>query len=183
MPKTDLAEVRDNVRTAVRDNVKPAASAALDTVRAQASSAGETLAARASVALDNAEKQSRAARKQARKRAQELAEQAKKSARKSAKKSAKAARKHADKAGKKAEKKARELNAAILEKAGRKPRRSRGRRVAVLGGLALGGVLVARVLRSKQSGPVDDPYAPPPTELPGEATDTGAAGDNPPQSY
>ena len=163
MAKTDLAEVRDHVRVAVRDNVRPAASAALDTVKAQAASAGETLATRAGTALDTASEQSRRARKKAAKRAAELAEQAAKTARKSAKKSAKTARKRADKAGKKAHKRARELNVVLQEKAGRKHPR-RGRRVVMLGGLALGGIAVVTMVRRRQADAAQaEQFAPSPT--------------------
>jgi Flp pilus assembly protein TadB len=154
MAKTDVADVRENVRAN--------AATALDTVKAQAAAAGESLASAASSALATADKQTRKTRKQAAKRARELADEAATAARKQAKQSAKKARKRVDKASKKARKKAhkraQELNVAIQEKAGRKPRR--GRKVAVVGGVALAGVVVMKAMRNKQSPP-EDPYASP----------------------
>lgn len=144
-----------------------------ETVKSQAVAAGESLAAAASSALDSAAKQGRRARKTAQKRARALADDAAKSA----KKSAKNARKRADKASAKASKKARaraqELSTAVQEKAGRKPRR--GRKAAVLGGVALAGVFVAGALRRKQDAQSADPYASPTAD-----TGSGLPGDLPP---
>ncbi|HEY2297923.1 MAG TPA: hypothetical protein VGH43_09360 [Jatrophihabitans sp.] len=186
MARTDVADVRDTV--------KNTASTALDNAKAQASSAGAGLAAAAKPTLDRAAAQGRIAREQARARAKELAEeaaaqgrkarkQAKKRAKeladeaaKSARKRAKKARKRADKvtakANKNARRHARELSVAVQ---GRKPHRGR-RTVAVLGGLALGGVVVTTVIKRKAAGA--DPYPPSPTA----DTGSGLPGDPPPTS-
>lgn len=164
MARTDVADVRESV--------KNTASTALDAAKAQAATAGESLAAATSSALERASEQSRKARKQAQQRAKALADEAAKSARKSVKKSTKKARKRADKAAAKANKKAHEINIAVQKKAGRKPRR--GRKAAVLGGLALGGVVVVTVLKRKSAA--EDPYAPSPTAN----TGSGLPGDPPP---
>lgn len=165
MAKTDVADVRENVRAG--------AATALDTVRTQAAAAGGSLASAASAALETANQQTRKTRKQAAKRARELADEAAASARKSAKKSAKKARKRVDKAGAKARKQAqqrtRELSAALQEKAGRKPRR--GRKVFVLGGAAIAVVVVLNAKRNKQNPPAD-PYASPTAD-----TGSGLPGD------
>ena len=163
MSRTDVADVRSSA--------KNTASIALDAAKTQAASAGETLAAATSSALERAAQQSRKSRKQAQKRAKAFADEAAKSARKSLKKSAKKARKRADKAAAKASKKAHALNVTVQEKAGRKPRR--GRKVAVIGGLALGGVVVATALKRKSA--TEDPYASPTAN-----TGSGLPGDPPP---
>lgn len=164
MARTDVADVRDSA--------KNTASTALDLAKTQAASTGETLAAATSAALERASEQSRKARKQAQKRAKELADEAAKSARKSVKKSAKKARKRADKATAKANKKAHEISLVIQEKAGRKPRR--GRKAVVLGGLAVGGVVIVTMVKRKSAA--EDPYPPSPTA----DTGSGLPGDPPP---
>ncbi len=61
MTRTDVADVRDNVTSSVKDS----ASAALDTARAQAASAGESLSSAASSALATASEQSKRVQKHA----------------------------------------------------------------------------------------------------------------------
>jgi hypothetical protein len=167
MGRTDVADVRDTAKDAMKDT----ASSAIDTVRTKGTAVGESLAAAASAALEAAAEESRRRQKKAQKRARALADEAAKAARQSAKSARKRADKATAKASKKARKRAHELNVTIQEKAGRKPRK-RGRGVVVVGGLALAGVAAATVLNRKKS------EQKPPS--PADTGSSGLPGDQPP---
>jgi hypothetical protein len=126
MARTDFAEVLDEAKDGARDLT----ASTLDAV---------------SSALDVASTQGKKVGHSAGKKAKQLADDAKTSGRK--------ARKRADKAAKKTKKKAKgrahDLNVTVQQKAGRKPKR--GRKAAVLGGVALAGVAVATVVSRKKA--------------------------------
>lgn len=124
-------------------------AAVLDDARDQARGLAATTIDAASVALDTASAQGKELSQRAQKHAKKLADQTATSAKKSAKRADKTARKHAN-----------ELVATVQEKTGRKPKR-RGRKVVVIGAVALAGVAITTVVSKRkaeaaQSEPASD---------------------------
>ncbi len=155
MPRTDVSDVRDSVQNAgatLSQSTKDIAATTLDAVRTQASVAGETLGTAVSTALDTAKERGRQAQQDALSAAQDRVE-----------KSAKLARRARKQAAKKTSRKARQLSILAQEKAGRRPRRRKGR-FAAIAGVALAAVAAAGVLsrrRKNADATLVEPTTPP----------------------
>jgi colicin import membrane protein len=167
---TTTAAEKDDVmaRSDVKDTVKHAGAVLSQstkeiaaTAREQATPVSEAVSAAVSAAADAAAERGREAQKigkmraaeiqaQSKKRAAELQAQSKKRAAELQKQAAKAAKKSSKKARSRANRKAQKWADLAAQKTGRKPKRRKGRILAVLGGGVLAGYAVVTV-RKKQA--------------------------------
>lgn len=132
-------------------------------IRDRAESALDAARGRAKDLAEDAERFAVITTRKARKRADKAAKNAGKSGRKASKK-----------ASKKVRQAAQDLSTTVQEKAGRKPRR--GRKAAVLGGIALVGVGIAQLLGKRKAAAQSSPsYPAQPAPRPAASSSNGSS--------
>jgi hypothetical protein len=166
---TPAKEDHTMARADVKDTVKHAGAVLSQstqeiaaTAREQAGPVRDAVSAAVSAAVDTAAERGREAQKVGRKRAKQLREEGQKRAAELQKQAAKSAKSSSKRARKKAGKKAQDWADLAAEKTGRKPKRRKGRLLAILGGGALAAfaVVTARKKQAEAQHSSDGPRTP-----------------------
>jgi hypothetical protein len=157
MAKSDVKDTVKHAGAVITQSTKEIAA----TAREQATPLSEAVTAAVSAAAADAAERAREAQKMGKKRAAELQAQSRKRAAELQKQAAKATKKSSKKARRRANRKAEQLAELAAAKVGRKPKRRKGRLLAVVGGGALAGYAVV-TFRKKQAeqATLDGPRTP-----------------------
>lgn len=146
MPRSDVKDTAKHAGTVLTQSAREIAA----TAREQAGPVSEAVSAAVSAAVDTATERGREVQLRGKKHAKDLRKQSRKRAADLQKQAAKSAKNSSKRAQKRASKKAQKWVDLAAEKTGRKPKRGKGRWLAILGGGALAAFAVVTA-RKKQA--------------------------------